>query len=33
MRISTVLDHIDSGHVALLVNEGPELLKIIEASG
>lgn len=33
MKISTILDHIDSGHMALTLKEGPELLKLVNAAG
>jgi len=33
MKISTILDHIDSGQAALLLKKGPELLKIANAAG
>jgi hypothetical protein len=33
MKISTILDHIDSGQAALLLKEGPEPAKLVKAAG
>jgi len=33
MKISTILDQIDSGQAALVVNEDPEPAKLVKAAG
>jgi hypothetical protein len=33
MKISTILDHIDSGQAALLLKKGPEPAKLVRAAG